>query len=96
MFCGDATLSYITTLTEAKIGNPVTRIPNYIFEGDSKIYVFFPENYKSAKVWKDYADKIEAVCEIYSDFTYSGEGHVIGYKTDSPIALDMCLTMNIL
>ena len=55
---------------------------------DSKFYVFFPDNYKSAKVWKDYAAKIEACCEIYSDFTYSGDGHVIGYKTDFPIVLD--------
>ena len=55
---------------------------------DSKIYVFFPDNYKSTKIWKDYTDKIEAVGEIYSNFTYSGEGHVIGYKTDFPIVLD--------
>ena len=55
---------------------------------NSKFYVFFPDNYKSAKVWKDYATKIEACCEVYSDFTYSGEGHVIGYKTDFPIVLD--------
>ena len=30
-------LSYITTLTEAKIGNPVTRIPNYVFQGDTEL-----------------------------------------------------------
>lgn len=54
----------------------------------SKFYVFFPENYKSTKIWKDYADKIESVCELYSNFTYSGDGHVIGYKTDFPIVLN--------
>ena len=70
---------------------PTTDTYNTMFANsaeDSKIYVFFPDNYKSAKIWKDYADKIEAVGEIYSNFTYSGEGHVIGYKTDFPIVLD--------
>ena len=55
---------------------------------NSKFYVINPDNFKSAKIWKDYADKIEACCEIYSNFTYSGEGHVIGYQTDFPIVLD--------
>lgn len=54
----------------------------------SKFYVFFPDNYKSTKVWKDYADKIGTLCELYSNFTYSGDGHVIGYKTDFPMVLD--------
>lgn len=54
----------------------------------SKIYVFFFDQYKSTKVWKDYADKIDVCCEIYSNLTYSGEGHVIGYKTDFPIVLE--------
>ena len=54
----------------------------------SKIYVFFPDQYKSTKVWKDYADKIDVCCEIYSNLTYSGEGHVIGYKSDFPIVLE--------
>ncbi len=54
----------------------------------SKIYVFFPDMYQSAKVWKDYADKIDQCCEIYSNLTYSGEGHVLGYKTDFPIVLE--------
>ena len=55
---------------------------------DSKFYVFFPEKYKSTKVWSTYANKIEACCELYGNFTYSGDGHVIGYKTDFPIVLD--------
>ena len=54
----------------------------------SKFYVFFPEKYKSAKNWSNYADKIDVCCEIYSDLTYSGEGHAIGYKTDFPIVLE--------
>ena len=54
---------------------------------NSKFYVMNPDKYKSANVWKNYAEKIESCCEIYSDFTYSGEGHVIGYKTDFPIVL---------
>ena len=55
---------------------------------DSKIYVFFPDKYKSAKPWSNYADKIEVCCEIYSNLTYGGDNHLIAYKTDFPIVLE--------
>ena len=54
----------------------------------SKFYVFFPNKFTAAKNWSNYADKIDACCDIYCNLTYSGEGHTIGYKTDLPIVLE--------
>ena len=70
---------------------PTTDTSNALLYGTGEnclFYVMNPDKYKSANVWKNYADKIEACCEIYSNFTYSGDGHVIGYQTDFPIVLD--------
>lgn len=70
---------------------PTTDTSNALLYGTGEnclFYVMNPDKYKLANVWKNYADKIEACCEIYSNFTYSGDGHVIGYQTDFPIVLD--------
>ena len=53
----------------------------------SKFYVFFPDKYKAATTWKNYADRIDPICTFTDDFVYTGRSHTLDYETDFPIVL---------
>ncbi len=70
---------------------PTTDTSNTLLYGTGegcRFYVFYPDEFKSTKPWSNYANKIEPICEFLSNFTYSGDRHLIAYKTDFPITFE--------